>query len=41
MQEPYPAANDMYVLSKVSLLLKASQYLLLAYSVYYSYTKPF
>lgn len=41
MQEPHPAVTDIYVLSKVSLLLKASQYLLLAYLVYYSCTKPF
>jgi len=41
MQEPHPAEIDIYVLSNVSLLLKASQYLLLAYLVYYSCTKPF
>lgn len=41
MQEPHPAATDMYVLSKVSFLLKARQYFLLAYLVYYSCTKPF
>jgi hypothetical protein len=41
MQEPHPAVTDMYVLPKVSLLLKASQDLLLAYSVYYSCTKSF
>jgi hypothetical protein len=33
MQEHHPAAIDMYVLSKFSWLLKASQYLLLVYSV--------
>jgi len=41
MQEPHPVTIDMYVLLKVSLLLKASQYLLFTYSVYYNCTKPF
>jgi len=40
MQEPHPAVTDMYVLSEVSLFLKASHYLLLVSSVYYSCTKP-
>lgn len=41
MQESHPVVTDMYVLSKVCLLLEANQCPLLAYLVYYGCTKSF